>query len=165
MTDRFTSQFLQDGQSKYGDSILYRPMPEQPDSFKFKLEDDGTLIIEGYASTNILDDGSDIVEPEAFRETLETYLRDPLMLYMHDWWATPVGKIIEAEIRSDGLWVRAQIVPTEKGKEMIELVKHGILHRFSIGFSIDKSETDEETKIRNISKLLLIRSHSFPTRT
>lgn len=97
-------------------------------------------IIEGYASTPRKGRTDELViEPEAWRAGMTDFMRSPVLLYMHGRDQTvgrnPIGQVLEWEIRSAGLWVRAQIA---KGVDYIEsrvwpLVEQGVLRAFSVG--------------------------------
>ena len=54
------------GESKYGDDIHYRAVPH---SIKAAVQDDGSVKIEGWASTPEVDLGNDIVLPSAFKSS------------------------------------------------------------------------------------------------
>jgi len=127
--------------------------------FKAKeSEKEGVLMtIEGYASTNDLDSYNDIVEPSAFATTMTEFMEFPILLFGHDWYSKPIGKIAEWTIDKRGLNVKAEISDTVDGRDVATLIKAGVLKAFSIGFRILKSETDEEEEspIRTITKLRL----------
>jgi len=110
-------------------------------------------IITGYASTKDIDRQGDIVEPKAFAETMETYMKNPVLQYGHDYMGLPIGKIVEYEIKRKGLWIKAKI--SETADDIWALVKEGILKGISIGFRIVDSVDVEQEKeiIRKIRKL------------
>lgn len=122
--------------------------------FKAKEDKDGSLLIEGWASTRAVDSYDDIVEPTAFSNTIKRFLDDrPLLLWMHGWDSVPIGKILDAKIKDDGLWVEAKVLTTGEGEDIITLIKEGVLKSFSIGFRMLKWKYDEDTKIRTITEL------------
>lgn len=106
---------------------------------EFKKSDAGDKwIIEGFASTDAVDSYNEIVDPKAFERYLSRFLEFPIALVNHNWFEIPVGKIIEAEIKSGGLWVKAEISKTAPG--IWQLIQEGILKAFSIGFQGRKYE-------------------------
>jgi HK97 family phage prohead protease len=151
---QYTQGWLKDGRSKHPGEIKYVP------GMEFKAQDsaDGSIIIEGYASTNAVDWYDEIVEPTAFESSIYQYLSNPILLLMHDWWSIPIGKVLDAVIKEDGLWIKAKILPTQfsGGADTIMLVKEGILKAFSIGFRTKKLQKDEETGITTITDLQLM---------
>jgi len=154
----YTEHFLRDGLSKYGDvDLRYKPlfMPDGDPSFKTAKKKDGSLIIEGWFSTTALDADNEIIPASAFESSIAEFLEDPLLMFMHDWWGQPIGKILTAEIKPEGLWGTAQILPTSQGKDIILLSEEGVLRRFSIGFFVKKRQYDEETSIGTIIDLAL----------
>ena len=105
--------------------------------------DDDKWIIEGYASTDAVDSYNEIVDPEAFRGSLERFLEFPVALAMHSWFEVAIGKVVEAEIRDKGLWVKVEI--SKSAPQIWTLIQEGILKAFSIGFSGTKIEmTDDD---------------------
>jgi HK97 family phage prohead protease/HK97 family phage major capsid protein len=114
------------------------------------------LKIEGWASTTAIDRDNEIVESIAFESSLPDYLKNPILLYMHDWYGMPIGKIVSAEIKDEGLWVAALVLPTEYsgGADAIMLIKESVLKFFSIGFRvkeyIERPDDDEPSRITDL---------------
>lgn len=112
--------------------------------------------ISGYASTKDVDSYNEIVEPSAFAETMADFMKFPILLFGHDWYSKPVGKIAGYRIDESGLWVDAEIADTAEGRDIAVLVEHGILKAFSIGFwSLSTEEGAEEGDPTIIKKLKL----------
>lgn len=97
-----------------------------------KQDDSGEWIIEGYASTDAVDSYNEIVDPKAFTPYLSKFREFPVLLLNHEWGSQPIGKIVDAEIRERGLWIKALISKTAPDVWM--LINEGILKAFSIGF-------------------------------
>lgn len=53
----------------------------------------------------------------------------------------PIGLVTKAEDRPEGLWVRAKISQTERGKEAYVLLRDGVLKSLSVGFAPEQHET------------------------
>ena len=88
------------------------------------------VIVKGYASTPTLDRYNDVVEPEAFRESIvTTYKKNPITLFQHNA-DRPIGKVIFMTIDHNGLYVESNIID----KEIEEKISHDILKTFSIGY-------------------------------
>lgn len=119
-----------------------------------KSLEDGTVRIAGYASTfENTDRHGDIIAPTAFDETMEKYMRNPVLLAFHDH-KKPLGKIVEAHIDENGLYVVAEI-PTTPNAELAAIrkqVQDGILSTFSIGgyFHREKSGSGKVMKVELI---------------
>ena len=89
-------------------------------------------LIEGFASTDTVDRTGDSIHSEAFREGLQNYLRNPILLYNHDLYK-PIGRVLELSILPNGLYVKARISRgTVLCEEIWELIKQGTLSAFSI---------------------------------
>lgn len=99
-------------------------------------QDDGGLVIEGYAATWGEDDQDERFEPGAFDEGIKSFLeRNPLLAYHHDG-GKALGRVEHLENRSDGLWMRAHIDPPidQKGwaAEVIDKIKRGTIRGLSV---------------------------------
>lgn len=89
--------------------------------------------IEGLASTPVLDTYGDLVLPSAFERTLPGFLERGVIIYQHDW-SEPVGRPLEARITDAGLWIRARLSDTQRGRDVKQLIQDGVLRELSIGF-------------------------------
>lgn len=102
--------------------------------------DDGdVLYIEGYASTAVTDRVGDLIEPKAFQDGLDEYMRNPIVLHNHDL-DRPVGKAVEAAIDPVGLRVRVAIDKSlEWGAKVAKMIERGILNAFSVRAKGDRA--------------------------
>jgi HK97 family phage prohead protease/HK97 family phage major capsid protein len=119
---------------------------------KFADQQDGSLIIEGWVSTNVRDSGGDIVEPEAFSPVIDKYMKKPIVLFMHRFDELPIGKTLSLEIVPNrGLWGKIHILPTsDRGRDIIMLVKNGVINSLSYAYKVKRYEIDEDTETRRI---------------
>lgn len=98
----------------------------------------GTLVIEGYASTWAKDRDGDEIVKSAFDKTLPDYLNDnPVLLKDHDRHQV-LGRVTKAQTDNIGLKVRAEIPKPEIGEEAWKLttyndIKRGLRRALSIG--------------------------------
>ncbi|TNM61532.1 HK97 family phage prohead protease [Streptomyces sp. NP160] len=69
--------------------------------------------------------------------------------------ATPIGTITEVEETDDGLFIRALISKTDKGREVYQLLKDKVLKSFSAGFESLKHRTDPDGVIVRTKARLL----------
>lgn len=93
--------------------------------------------VEWYASTKDKDRGNDIVEPEAFKSAIDSYMKNPIVLLQHDM-DKPIWKVVEANIDDNWLYIKAQI--TEDVDWVMSAIKNDVLKGFSIGFRIKDYE-------------------------
>lgn len=155
--DRYTESFKINGKSKYGDMpIIYKASAFT--KLQITPNEDGSLDISGYASTNQLDSYNEIVEPSAFVKAFPKYLDryNGTMLFGHDFWGIKIGKFHAGEIRADGLWVEGKISPTTAGKDVIILTIDGALKDLSVGFNPIESFMDPATNIMHHKEIELI---------
>jgi len=111
---------------------------KQSDS-KAEGAEDGVVFgtrIAGYASTPSLDIYNDVVEPEAFRESIQkNYKKNPIILFQHQS-DRPIGKATFMSIDTAGLYIEGVVVD----KDIEPKIQAGILRTFSIGYIPQESE-------------------------
>jgi len=104
--------------------------------FELKALDDESGVFEGYASVfNNVDKGGDVVEPGAFKRTLDHSKGAIPILWFHDA-MQPVGIGLEATEDDRGLLVKGQLdLGTQKGREVYSGLKMGYIKAMSIGYT------------------------------
>ena len=123
-------------------------------AFELKGEptDDGTF--QGYASVfNEVDQGMDVVDPQAFTKSLDD--RKPKMLWQHDV-AQPIG--VWTDVRSDekGLFVKGRLLAgVRQGAEALELLRNGALDSMSIGYRTVKAVEEGAGRVRRLLEVEL----------
>lgn len=122
-------------------------------------QDDGTVIIEGYASDFDIDRQDEAFEPGAFDEGLKAFMAsNPVILYHHKR-DQPMGQITEARLDTKGLWVRGELdapEPNTPAADIIRKVKSRTIRGFSVGGKFFRRMTDAglrifKTDLREIS--------------
>ena len=89
----------------------------------------------GYASVfGNVDDGDDVVEPGAFAKTLAGDIGRVKILSGHDEGALPIGRPVELREDGRGLYIRGRISGTALGRDIMTLLRDGVLSELSIGF-------------------------------
>jgi len=112
--------------------------------------DDG--FFSGYASLfGQVDLGKDRVEAGAFSRSLQKRGVDGIrMLFQHEP-SEPIGVWEKIEQDQNGLFVSGRIIQTsQRGKEVLELLRQKAIDGLSIGFRTQRSRTDRKTGIRSI---------------
>lgn len=95
---------------------------------KFDLEDDGSMIVSGIASTESVDAQGEVVTADAMRKALPHYLQKGTVREMHE--PLAAGVPVSAHVDDDGkTHFTARIVD----KSTIQKIKLGVLKGFSIG--------------------------------
>jgi HK97 family phage prohead protease len=120
---------------------------------ELKDADDGWEVA-GYASTWARDLGNDVVQPGAFKSTLESGAR-VRFLYAHD--ASQVlGRPLALKEDATGLHGVFKISKTRLGHDVHTLLQDGSLDSFSIGFLAKDFDYDEKAGVRNLKQVDLL---------
>ncbi len=90
--------------------------------------------VRAYASTKGWDRYGERFEPDAFKDGMKNYLANPVVLFGHNYWDTPIGKTIAHEFDDQGLILTMEFADTPKAKEVFDLYKDGFMSAFSVGF-------------------------------
>lgn len=113
-------------------------------------EDDGTLVIEGYASTFDVDRQDEAFEPGAFEKSLNDYLgTNPVILYHHRY-DTAMGRVTDAKLDGKGLWVRGEVPKPPENSPVAgyyQQVKDKVLRGFSVGGKFYRRMTSNGPRI------------------
>lgn len=110
-------------------TILYKaaPMGELLDA------DENAGIIKGYGSYfGNKDSDSDVIAKGAYKKTIEENGNRVKYLYQHDM-NQPIGKMTELYEDDKGLVFVAEIAKTQLGKDVVELMKSGVITENSVG--------------------------------
>lgn len=90
-----------------------------------------------------------IAVPYERLENGEMFARDSVtldpeckLMWQHDK-SEPIGKIVEGRHTDEGFEIRATISETQRGKDAIALLEDGVINRFSVGFMMRDSKTDD----------------------
>lgn len=109
------------------------------EAFAVKSIDVDKRQISAIASTGNKDRDGDIILPSAFKKSLPSYLKNPIILASHcgrltDGHSPVVGKVVDARIDSKALHVIIQFAETELGEEYWKLYSQKIQRALSVGF-------------------------------
>lgn len=128
-------------------------------AFKFDLEEvnenEESGVFSGYAAVfGNVDAGGDVIEKGAFTDTLQNDIARIKILTNHDESELPIGKPLEIHEDEKGLYIKAKISDTTKGKDIKTLLKDGVLNELSIGYDVVKYKVDSKG-IRHLKKIKL----------
>ena len=115
-------------------------------------DEDQSIMIEGYASTNDKDRHGDVVPTGVWEKGLQEYVKNPVILAYHNH-TMPVGKMVEHKVDDKGLWIKAKI--SDAAGDVYKLIKKGILSAFSIGFRIKDAEYNTAAEVFLVKDLEL----------
>ena len=79
---------------------------------------------------------------EMFARNSVTLDPEAKLMWQHDK-SEPIGKIVEGRHTDEGFEIRATISETSRGKDAIALLEDGVINRFSVGFIMRDSKTDD----------------------
>ncbi len=90
---------------------------------------------DGYASTFLgpVDSYGDIIAPGAFKNNLDFFLSDGVVLREHEM-ECAIGKPLEAREDATGLYIKGRISATSDGNDALILLRDEVIKRLSIGF-------------------------------
>lgn len=108
-------------------------------------EDDGSIIVTGWASTGAIDGAGDIVVPEALAKALDGWKRWGNIREMHK--LSAVGTAVAAEMRDDKLWLEARIVDPLAVTKCVA----GVYKGFSIGGRILARDPNDRRRITKMA--------------
>lgn len=96
-------------------------------------EKEGTLSVAVATDTSVDRDG-EIVDPAGL--DLTNFLKNPVLLYAHDYRSDPIGKVVSIKLEGSRILFTPEfaIGISERAKQYFELCKQGFLNAFSIGF-------------------------------
>lgn len=107
---------------------------------KFEIKASAENTIEGYAAYfGNVDSYGDIIEQGAFTKTLKENNNRVKVLWQHNT-NEPIGKPVQMEQDSKGLYIKAKISMTDVGRKAMELMRDGVIDEMSIGYDIIKDE-------------------------
>lgn len=122
-----------------------KPFDETKDfTFEIKQLNEEKRVFEGYASIfGNVDAYGDIVQKGAFKKTINERKNKIKILWQHNP-TQPIGKLTEAKEDDIGLKIKGKISETEKGNEVLKLMKDKVIDELSIGYNTVKKDYDNE---------------------
>jgi HK97 family phage prohead protease len=122
----------------------------------------GRTIIGHAAVFGNRDSYGDIIEPGAFSKTLAERGHKVKVGYNH---FTLIGKPIEMRQDDTGLYTESRISDTEAGRDVLTLVRDGVVDEMSIAYETVKSWDEEKEgsdgKIQRVRHLTELRLHEY----
>lgn len=114
-------------------------------------EKEGTLSVAVATDTSVDRDG-EIVDPAGL--DLTNFLKNPVLLYAHDYRSDPIGKVISIKREGSRILFTPEFAVgiSERAKQYFELCKQGFLNAFSIGF-IPKEWADRDDGTGNRTRV------------
>jgi HK97 family phage prohead protease len=123
-------------------------------------------------STDDVDRDGEIVEPSAFEDKIDTFMANPVFLWMHEARKPPIGRALDLRIEKHSIEADLKFRPegeSELADDIFTLYSDGTLRMFSIGFRVfemvfsENEETGESKPPRITSgELLEVSAVSIP---
>lgn len=109
-----------------------------------KESEGGAKLYTAIASTDALDRDREVLLPKGC--VTENFLKNPVMLHIHDYQHVPVGKVHNIRIEDAQIEFDFEFADTDTGKEMEAMYQKGYMSAFSVGLYPLKSVwIDDET--------------------
>jgi HK97 family phage prohead protease len=128
--------------------VEYKRFPV--DDFEFKAGGDQPGYFKALVAVfNNVDDGGDRIIPGAFRKSLKSNPRPPI-IWSHRWEIPPIGQTLKAKETESGLEIEGQLLLDDDGisgdyaRSVLSGFKAGALKEFSFAFDVTDSEEVEE---------------------
>lgn len=96
------------------------------------VDEKNRMVLGIVGSTGVIDRYGESVNPMGWK--LENYMKDPVILYGHDYSSFPVGKALKVYIEDNKLKFDIQFADTDEGIKTFNLIKGGFLNTTSVGF-------------------------------
>lgn len=93
---------------------------------------DGQKIYRAVASTDALDRDKEVLVPKGVQ--VENFMKNPVMLFIHQSKQLPVGKILSLSVDDAAVNMEFVFAPTDIGKELQDLYDAEFMSAFSVGF-------------------------------
>ena len=90
------------------------------------------------ASTAGVDRDGEIIKIEAW--DTDNFMKNPVVLFGHDYWSLPIGVVTSLEVKGDQLIAKGIFAKTEAAQEIRRLYDDGILKAVSVGFIVKNRE-------------------------
>lgn len=105
---------------------------------------DGATTYRAIASTAALDRDREVLLPKG--AITENFMKNPVMLFIHQYKQVPVGKVTSINITKDAVSFTFEFANTDLGNELKSLYDSGFMSAFSVGLYPQKSMwIDEQT--------------------
>lgn len=132
-------------------------MEYKSQNFEIKAVSEGkNMYVEGYAAIFGNEDSyNDIIVQGAFTKTIQGKEGKRIKLCLQHELDDVVGKIEELREDEKGLWFKAKISNTTKGKDLAILIEDEAINEISIGYQAIVWEIDEVRSVRLLKEVKL----------
>jgi len=115
-------------------------LPPVPEGLKEVDKNERTAVV--ILTRRIRDRQGDILEPAGVR--LESFRKNPVVLWAHDYRGLPIGKSLWEKAQGDALIAKVRFANTDFAQQVWQLVQSGFLNSWSVGFVPIQAEPVKE---------------------
>ena len=112
---------------------------------KVSEQEDGTLVVEGFASSGAVDSDGETITPDAMKAALPDYMKFGALREMHQ--PSAAGTAIKAEVMDDG---RTSFSALVVDPVAVKKVQAGVYKGFSIGGRVTERDKLDKSMIKGI---------------
>lgn len=125
-------------------SVLFQFKGKVEDTKGLESKDSHSPVFEAIASTAALDRDREVLLPRGV--LIENFMKNPVMLHIHDYRQLPVGRVLEINVDKKEVSFKFQFADTDTGRELRYLYDNEFMNAFSVGFypRAAKMITDED---------------------
>ena len=106
---------------------------------KVDVQDDGSVIVRGTATSETIDSQGDVMTFESSKEALGTYAGN--IREMHQ--SKAVGRAVDIKVDEDARAIHVEALISSGAPDTVQLLKDGVLRGFSVGGEIKSSSTEK----------------------
>lgn len=124
--------------------------------------DEKEMTMTATISSNAKDRQGEVLEPKGV--DLKNYLKNPVVLWAHDYSLPPIGKALWVRRDGDTVISKVQFAKTPFAQEIFQLFKEGFLKAFSVGFMPKQWEDGDgqKTPYRTYTKWEMLEYSAVP---
>ena len=121
--------------------------------------------IEAVISSNTVDRDGEIIHPKAFEKRIDTYMKNPVVLWSHDPSSNaPIGRVDALEINDDTIEAKMTFRPkgaSALADDVFDAYATGFLKTFSIGFRVFEVHQPKDSEGKSAGPLEVVDAELF----
>lgn len=132
LLDQLPKDVKENVESELSTCEIENPYIKRLSDTTIKINEEEEKVVVGSASTRDMDRDNEIVLPQGINT--DQYLKNPVLLWNHNWSGMPIGSTIDLKKTKKGLITKSKLADTSLANDIWTLVKGGHLRTYSIGF-------------------------------
>ena len=105
---------------------------------------------------NVVDKALDVAMDGCYTKSINNHKANgttPSLLWSHDAYGMPVGKIHRIEEDSKGLFFEGKLSKTTAGNDLYALAKDDAINKFSIGYNVIEEKMNREKQVNELHEI------------